>query len=500
MTVRRYQATLNRQQDMLLPPSVEEYVSAHNPVRAIDAYVNTLDLAALGFRNAQAAAGAGQPPFDPGALLKLYLYGYLQGLHSSRKLERETHRNLEVIWLVEGVRPSYRTLADFRQGNSEGLRAVNRDFMLVCKELALLGGEEVAVDGSFFKANARKGSIYTEGNLDAQLQALEAKIAAYQRALAEQDAADDQAGRGSLVEDPLLAQKLDALRAKQAEKQALWERLKAGSDKQISTVDADARLLSKRGQSVAGYNAQLVVDAKHKLIVAEDVTQDGNDLQQLAPMLNQAQEILLSEHLTGLADSGYFEGNQLKTCEDQGLTVYAAIPDKSKAIAAEGRFTREQFAYDAEQDRYVCPQGHSLTASGKTHQKNGKRLQRYQSKSSDCSACPLRGQCLTDKAAVRQIHRWEHEAVVERHRQRMAQRPDAMKKRAALAEHPFGVLKHRAGMHHFLMRGLKKCRGEFSLMVLGYNFTRVLNLLGIDGLRDYCARRSENTPRYAVYA
>lgn len=499
MTVRRYQATLNRQQDMLLPPSVDDYVSAHNPVRAIDAYVNTLDLASLGFKNARAVTGAGQPPFDPAALLKLYLYGYLQGLRSSRKLERETHRNLEVMWLVEGVRPSYRTLADFRQGNSEGLRAANRDFMLVCKELALLGGEEVAVDGSFFKANASQGSIYTEGNLDAQLQALEAKITAYQQALAEQDAADDQAGRGSLVEDPLLAQKLDALRAKQAEKQALRERLKARGDKQISTVDADARLLSKRGQSVAGYNAQLVVDDKHKLIVAENVSQDGNDLQ-LAPMLNQAQEILRSEQLTGLADSGYFEGNQLKSCEEQGLTVYVAIPDKSKAVAAEGRFTREQFAYDAEQDRYLCPQGHPLTRCGKPQQKNAKWRTRYQSQASACKACPLRGQCLTENARFRQLYRWEHEAVVERHRQRMAQRPDAMKKRAALAEHPFGVLKHRAGMHHFLMRGLKKCRGEFSLMALGYNFTRVLNILGIDGLRDYCARRSKNTPRYAVYA
>jgi transposase len=498
MSLRRYQATLNRQQDMLLPPRVEEYVGPHNPVRAIDAYVNTLDLAALGFKNAQAATGAGQPPFDPAALLKLYLYGYLQGLRSSRKLERETYRNLEVIWLVEGVRPSYRTLADFRQGNSEGLKAVNRDFMLVCKELALLGGEEVAVDGSFFKANASKDSIYTEGHLDASLQALEAKITAYQQALAEQDAADDQAGRGSLVEDPLLTEKLEALRKKQKEKQALRDRLKAGGDKQISTVDADARLLSKRGQSVAGYNVQLVVDDKHKLIVAEAVTQDGNDLQQLSAMLNQAQEILGSEHLTGLADSGYFEGNQLKSCEDQDFTVYVAIPDKSKAVAAEGRLTREQFTYEAEQDHYRCPQGHLLSRCGKPRQKNAKWRMRYQSRPADCKDCLLREQCLTEKARFRQLYRWEHEAVIERHRARMAQRPDVMKKRAALAEHPFGVLKHRAGMHHFLMRGLKKCRGELSLMVLGYNFTRVLNMLGIGALRDYCARRSGNTLGYAV--
>jgi len=245
---------------------------------------------------------------------------------------------------------------------------------------------------------------------------------------------------------------------------------------------------------------QIVVDDKHKLIVAEEVCQDGNDVHQLAPMLAKAQDILQSENLTGLADSGYYEGNQLKTCEDQNITVYVAIPDKSKAIAAKGRLTREQFSYDPEQDCYRCPQGNPLTASGKAHQKNGKWFKAYKSKATDCSQCPLREQCLSEKAAIKQIQRWEHEAVIERHQQRMGQKPGIMKKRGALAEHPFGVLKHRAGMNHFLMRGLAKCCGEFSLMVLGYNFTRILNILGADALRDYCARRPENRLRNVGYA
>jgi len=500
MPSRRYQPVLNRQQEMLLPPCVDEYVNQNHPVRAIDAYVDTLDLQALGFKNTQPVISAGQPAYNPAALLKLYLYGYLQGIRSSRKLEREASRNLEVMWLIEGLRPTYKTIADFRKVNGAALKAANRDFLLLCKELALFGGEQAAVDGSFFKADASKSGIYTEDKLNKQLEYLDKKIAEYQQALADQDAADDRAGKGSLVEDEQLQQKLEQLRNKQAKKKALQQQLKDSGDKQVSTVDKDARLLTKRGQTVAGYNVQIVVDDKHKLIVAEEVTQDGNDSHQLVPMLEKAQNILQSENLTGLADSGYYEGNQLKTCEEQNITVYVAIPDKSKTIAAKGRFTREQFSYDPEQDCYSCPQGKPLSASGKAHQKNGKWLTRYQSKATDCNQCPLREQCLGEKAAIKQIHRWEHEAVVERHKQRMGQKPGIMKKRGALVEHPFGVLKHRAGMNHFLMRGLEKCRGEFSLMVLGYNFTRVLNILGVDALRDYCARRPGNTLRNVGYA
>lgn len=500
MSSRRYQPSLHRQQSLLLPPSVEEYVSETNNVRAIEAYVETLDLLELGFSHTQAKAGAGQPPYNPAALLKLYIYGYLQGLRSSRKLERETHRNLEVIWLVEGVRPSYKTIADFRKGNGPGLKRVNRDFILLCRELALLGGEEVGVDGSFFKADASKGSIDTEAKLSKQLERLESHIAAYQQALAEQDAADDKAGKGSLVEDAHLREKLRLLEQRQAAKKAQQQALKDSGEKQLSHVDKDARLLSKRGQTIAGYNVQIAVDSEYKLIVAEEVTQDGNDTQQLAPMLEKAQAILHSEDLTGLADSGYYEGHQLKRCEEQDITVYVAIPDKSKKLAGENRFTRAHFTYDDEDDVYHCPQGKSLRACGKSHQKNNKWLTRYVSKVSDCKDCPVRSQCLTEKAGIKQLQRWEHEAVVERHRERMQGQSQMMRKRGAIVEHPIGTLKNRAGKHHFLMRGLEKCRGEFSLMVLGYNFTRVLNILGTDFIRNYCARRQGNAVDNVNYA
>jgi hypothetical protein len=245
---------------------------------------------------------------------------------------------------------------------------------------------------------------------------------------------------------------------------------------------------------------QIAVDSKHKLIVAEEVTQNGNDTAQLAPMLEKAQEILQSENLTGLADSGYYEGNQIKTCEENNITVYVAVPDKSKRMAAQGRLTREQFNYDAEKNVYTCPQQKTLSICGNPCKNGDKIYSRYQSQASDCTDCPLRKQCLSEKANVRKIDRWEHEAVVERHKQRMKQRPDAMKKRAALAEHPSGTLKNRAGAQHFLMRGLEKCRGEFSLMVLGYNFSRVLVFLGVERLRDYCVQRQENSLKSVKYA
>nr|VFK69045.1 MAG: Transposase [Candidatus Kentron sp. UNK]VFK73784.1 MAG: Transposase [Candidatus Kentron sp. UNK] len=490
MSSRRYQKTLDRHQVMVLPPTVDEYVSQNNMVRSIDIYIDTLDIMELGFGNTQPVTGPGQPAYDPAALIKLYLYGYIQGIRSSRKLEHETLRNLEVIWLIKGLQPSYRTIADFRKNNTDALKAVNREFILLCKQLSLFGGKEVAVDGSFFSANASKGSIYTEEKLEKQIKSLDKKIADYQEAISKQDADDDKEGKGSLSEDEHLTEKLEILQEKLSKKKAMQNKLQDGEGKQLSTVDEDARLLSKRGQSVAGYNVQIAVDSKHHLIVAEEVTNDGNDTKQLAPMLENAQEVLQPEDLVGLADSGYYDGNQIKACEEQNITVYVAIPDKSKKIAEEGRFTREQFQYDAEKNCYICPQGNILNQSGCPIQKNDKERIRYTSKASDCKNCPLREKCLTKKAKIRQVSRWKHEDIVERHKARMEKNPDAMKKRAAIVEHPFGTLKHRAGMNHFLMRGLEKCRGEFSLMTLAYNFSRVLKILGKDFIQDYCVQRS----------
>jgi transposase len=500
MKPRTYKAGQPRGQGMLLPPCIDDYVAEGNPVRAIDAYVESLDLAGLGFRNTAPGSGAGQPPFPPAVLLKLYLYGYLNRVHSSRRLEREASRNLEAIWLAQGLRPGYKTIANFRKDNPQALKAANKDFILVCKDLSLFGGEEVAVDGSFFKADAGTDGIYTAKKLDDQLASLEKKIDTYQNQLAEQDARDDRAGLGSLAEDGELAAKLARLKERQAEKQALRTRLEQSADGQLSTVDPDARLLSKKGKTVAGYNVQIAVDAKHKLIVASEATQDGNDRQQLVPMLEKAQEVLQSEHLVGLADTGYHSGEQIQQAEEKGFEVYVPEPKTTTAAEKDGRFTRGQFQYDEAAGRYTCPNGEALEACGKPQERGGKLVQAYKSKVTACAACPLRARCLAENARYKKLERWNHEAAVERHRLRMAKAGGRMEKRSQLAEHPFGTLKHRAGMHHFLMRGLEKCRGELGLMVLCYNLTRVINILGFEALREYCARRGGNPAQLVQYA
>lgn len=493
MTAKNYKVGQNRYQSSLLPPSVDEYLSENNPVRAIDAYVTTLDLVELEVQKSHPGLAAGQPAYHPSLLIKLYLYGYMNGIRSSRKLEREAVRNLEVIWLADSLRPSYKTIANFRKDHSAALKAINKDFILLCKQLNLLAGDDVAVDGSFFKADASKDSIYTAKKLEQQLAALDKKIEAYQQQLATQDTTDDSAGLGSLVEDPGLAEKIARIKAKQAEKKTLQNQLNASPDSQVSTVYPDARLLTKRGQTTAGYNVQIAVDGQHKLLVAVEVTQEGNDTQQLMPMLEKAQAVLHSEHLTGLADSGYYSGEQIKKAHERRIEIYIHIPNKKGIAEKEGRFTRDRFTYDSVNDCYRCPQG-ELRAQGH------RNAWVYKSKQSVCKNCPLRPQCLKENATYKKLERGEHEALVDQHREHMKGTRPMMIKRSSYVEHPFGTLKHRAGMHHFLMRELEKCRGEFSLMALCYNLTRVLNILGVAAFREYCAQRLGSGAKNQVFA
>ena len=486
MSERRYQEVQSRSQMMLLPPCLDDYVSEHNAVRAIDAFVGTLDLEALGFEHAEGNCGAGQPAFDPALLLKLYLYGYQHRVRSSRRLEAETRRNLEVIWLCQGASPSYKTIADFRKNNAVSLQAVNREFVLLCRELSLLGGSRVAIDGTFLKADASPSSFHIKGSLERRLKRLEEKIAAYHRQMDEADARAEDCGEG--WEDPELAAKLEALVERQQKKKALQKRLLESGAGQVSEVDADARLLRKNGKTVGGYNCQIAVDDRHKLIVAEDVVQDGNDTAQLEPMMTKAREAMESERLVGLADSGYFNGAQLKSCEDKGMEAYVPIPDQAFRQGRDGRFGSGDFRYDAQDDTYVCPAGERLARGGSTSSR-GRRYFIYRGTAAVCRDCSLSGRCLLKSRSTRRIQRWEHEDVVDRHRRKMNAGAPLMRGRSALAEHPFATLRRWAGMDHFLMRGLGKCRGEFSLMTLGYNFKRVMNLLGEAAFTEYCLQK-----------
>jgi transposase len=495
MTNRTFKIGACREQPSFLPPRIDDYVGLDNPVRAIEGYVGALDLEKLGFQHAGPGGGAGQPAYDPADLLKLYLYGYLNRIRSSRRLERETHRNLELIWLLKGLKPGYRTIGNFRKDNWAALKAVNRNFVLIAGDLDLLGGEFVAIDGTFFHGDASKASITTKTRLTEQVAALERDIEAYGGAVDANDAAE--AARSAANEDRGdrdgggSAQDVAALMAKRAKAKADLDRLEQNGETQLSTTDEDARLLSKRGQTVAGYNVQIAIDDKHKLIVASEVVTDGNDAGQLYEMAKAAKEALGVERLEAAADTGYYNSDTLKSCEDDGIVAYVPQAKRTGRLEAQGRFSHEDFAYDAKEDAYRCPAGALLRPmNGFKTNTGGRREIRYVSRKSVCDACPLRRRCLGEKAQRRTIYRWEHEDVLERHRARMKDADALARRRGSLVEHPFGTLKCRAGYRHFLVRGLNKVRGEWSLMALCYNFTRVLNVIGLDRLVAYLARRA----------
>ena len=479
----------------MLPPSIEDYVGEDNPVRAIEAFVNSLDLAELGFAYCEADNSAGQPPYDPACLLKLYLYGYLNSVRSSRKLEREAARNLEVIWLMGGLKPSYKTISDFRKDNADGLKAVNKTFVQLCGQMKLFGGVLVAIDGSHFHGNASKNSIITAKNLDDKIRRMEAHIATYQKQLADNDALDDAAKNSSLHKEENLPAKIEKLQACLAVRKRQQESLKESGEGQYSSTDPDARLLNKGHGTVAGYNVQSVVDDKHKLIVASEVTNDSTDLHQLHPMSQLAKEALSVEAnaLEVLVDAGFYNAEQLEKCAEDGFTVYAPEPKKSKS-EVDGRFAKQAFSYDSSRDAYQCPDKKWLEKQGGLRKNTGNPKYRYASKGSDCKVCPLKKKCLSDKGKRREIYRYEGEceAVMIAHKKRMAA-PEAqgkMRKRSAMVEHPFGTLKCRAGWQHFLVRGFKKVRGEWNLMVTCYNFTRVLNIIGLQEFIQFCTQRA----------
>jgi transposase len=495
MANRKFKSGVDRYQASFLPPRVEDYVALDNLVRLIELFVEGLNLVALGFRYPGSDGGAGQPPYHPKDLLKLYIYGYIYRIRSSRRLEREAGINLELIWLLRGLTPGYRTIANFRKDNWAALKAANREFVLMMQDLQFLGGTLVAIDGAFFDGDASKASITPHDRAAKRVAAIDADIEAHEAAAAANDAAEERndddwrSRRGS--ED--LEKKYATLMEKRAKAKAELAQLEESGETQLSRTDKDARLLSKRGQVVAGYNVQIAVDDKHKLIVASEVVNDGNDTGQLHKMAKAAKDALGVETLTALADGGYYNSNALKACEEDGIVAYVPEPSRTGRLKAKGRLTLEEFVYEAETDAYRCPNGALLKPmQGRKINTSGRVEIRYVSHKADCNACPLRSRCLTEKTPRRTVYRWEHEDVLDRHRARMKAADAPMRRRAELAEHPFGTLKCRAGYRHFLVRSFNKVRGEWSLMALCYNFTRVLSTVGFDHLMAYLAQRAKD--------
>ena len=487
MTNRTFKTGESREQASLLPARIEDYVGPDNPVRAIESFVCALDLARLGFHHADRGTEVGQPPYDPADLLKLYLYGYINQIRSSRRLEREASRNLELIWLLNSLKPRYRTIANFRKENWKALKAVNRSFVLLARELGLVGGTLVALDGALFHGDASKASIFTRRRLAEQIANLDREIETYGKSLEDNDATEaeqpiDRSRDDGGGHDGDLGTRVKELMAKRSRARANLEGLEASDKRQLSLTDPDARLLSKGDQTIAGYNIQSVVDDKHKLIIASDVV-NGSDAGHLHAMAKAAKEVLEAKSLQVLADAGYYSSADLKACEDDGIEAYVPPSAGNGVLEKQGRFSLKDFSYDAIADAYRCPAGELLRPTkGRFTNTSGRVEIRYLGRKATCGACPLRARCLSPKGTQRSIGRWEHEDVIERHRARMqsAEADKLMRRRSAIVEHPFGTIKCRAGYRHFLVRGFNKVRGEWSLMALCYNFTRVLNLLGLD--------------------
>ncbi|CAI8906177.1 transposase [Pseudomonas marginalis] len=462
----------HRGQSTLLPESLDDYVSNTNPVRVVDVFVDELDLVNLSFEGV-IPADTGRPAYHPAILLKIYIYGYLNRIQSSRRLEREAQRNVELMWLTGRLMPDFKTIANFRKDNSKAIRGVCRQFVVLCQQLGLFGENLVAIDGSKFKAVNNRDRNFTSAKLKRRMEEIESSINRYLTAL---DTADRQEPTSSEAKTVRLEEKIAKLKVQMKELQAIEIRLNDSPDKQVSLTDPDARSMMTRGTGIVGYNVQTAVDAQHHLIVAHEVTNVGSDRDQLSSMAKQAREAMASDSLSVVADRGYFKGEEILACHNADITAYVPKPMTSGA-KADGRFNNDAFIYDAAKNHYVCPAGETLIWRFSSVEK-GMKLHRYWS--SKCQGCALKTQCTPSKQ--RRVRRWEHEAILEEMQVRLSNAPDMMRVRKRTVEHPFGTLKQWMGATHFLTRRLEGVSAEMSLNVLAYNMKRVMKILGTSSL------------------
>ena len=472
--MKRFVQGTDRTQGILLPEQLEDYVSGDNPVRVVDVFVDSLDLGALGFDGVQPAL-TGRPSYHPGVLLKIYIYGYLNRIQSSRRLEREAQRNIEVMWLTNRLMPDFKTIADFRKNDGAAIRTVCRQFVLLCRDLALFANTDIAIDGSKFKAVNNRDKNFTDKKLQARIEQLEANIARY---LEELDRADRQP---ELVPDARvshLKEKIASIKNQIEKFNEINTQLQQTPGKQISLTDPDARSMatSGRGTGMVGYNVQTAVDTKNHLIVSHEVTNIGHDRTQLASMSAQAQEAIGKQDLTVVADRGYYTGPEILACEELGVRPLVPKPLTS-GNRARGLFDKSDFVYHAENDEYRCPAG-QVAPWRFTSLEHGLQLHKYWS--SSCPSCSMKPQCTT--GTNRRIARWEHEDVLDRMQQRLSIWPNPMRLRRQTVEHPFGTLKAWMGATHFLTKSLPRVSTEMSLHVLAYNLKRVMTILGIGQL------------------
>jgi transposase len=470
--MKRFVEGTDRGQGTLFPECLDDWVDENNPVRVIDAFVDALDLAELGFEGVE-PADTGRPAYHPSALLKLYVYGYLNRVQSSRRLERETRRNVELMWLLGRLVPDHKTVADFRKDNGRAIRQVCARFVELCREMGLLATASVAIDGSKFKAVNNRDRNFTRAKVERRRAQLEESVARY---LSQLDRHEPTEALATKTER--LKEKLTKLKEEMAKLAALEAQMLASPDQQVSLTDPDSRSMatSGRGSGVVGYNVQVAVDTEHHLIVAHEVTNSGSDRSQLANMAKQAKAVLQAEELAAVADRGYFNSPEILECAEAGITVTLPKPMTSGA-KSQGRFGKQDFVYVPERDVYRCPAGEQLTYRF-TAEEHGKTIRRYWTTA--CPKCPLQSRCTT--GPERRIPRWEHEHLLEAVQERLDASPEAMRVRRETVEHPFGTMKARMGATHFLTKTLPKVATEMALSVLAYNLTRMMNIVGVKPL------------------
>lgn len=467
----------DRRQTMLLPESLDDYVGEQNPVRAVDAFVDMLDLGALGFNTESEATG--RPGYHPGLILRIYLYGYLNQVQSSRRLERECGRNLELIWLTRRLKPDFKTIADFRKDNGPAIRKVCQQFVALCRGLSLLDSDVVAIDGSRFKAVNAKAKNFTREKLRRKLGEIDTAI---QRYLAELDRADEVLEKTgtSLPEARIerVSRKLAHLENEAARLKAVETRMDTTGETQVSLSDPDARSMATtaRMPRVVGYNVQTAVDAEHHLIVAHEVTMHGYDRDALTKLAVLARDAMAADEIEAIADKGYYKGEEILACEKAGVSVVVPKPLTSNA-GARGRFDKADFSYDGARDVYICPAGADLRYRF-TSQQDGKAIRSYWSDA--CADCSIKDKCTTGEQ--RRVRRWEHEDVLDRVQERLDADPSKLAVRSMTVEHPFGTIKSWMGATHFRMRRLKNVATEMALHVLAYNMTRVMKIIGIPAM------------------
>jgi len=479
-----YKKGENRKQQILFPASIDEYVSEDNQVRAIEDYVELLNMVKLGFTKSALNSSDGQPAYHPKLLLKIYIYGYLNKVRSSRKLEQESKRNIEMMWLTQGLTPSYKTIANFRKDNPKALQTIFKEFSILIKDLKLITGDLVAVDGAYLRANASKNTLIMKNTVKKDLAKIDEEIKNYMTILDTLDKEDKNNTNLKISKD-----EIEKLVEKKEQFEKDLDLLNTLGKEQYNKTDHDATSMSKPSHNLMAYNSQIAVDHKYKFIVATDISTNGHDLDQLHNMAIKSKEIVNNPDMIVTADKGYYSTREIKRCIEDGIETI--IPPRctgaNKKIKS-ARFSKNQFTYNQKEDCYICPNNQELHKIEKQYERNGRMLDVYRISSTYCKICQLIQNCLSDVTPNKQMYRWEHEDIIDNYNKKMAtpQAKKIVKLRSSIVEHPFGTIKRTLGWDHFLVRTKKKVLGENALIMFTYNFKRLLNLIGIALFKKLC--------------